>query len=69
MTRKQETIGRGTRLRFLFNDTVVSLEIGALPTFGEVAERLWELPNSAHRHPLAINLTVPSQRAPPQKRS
>jgi hypothetical protein len=50
------------RLRFVFNDTVLSLGLAADATFSDVAEALSGLSRSARPGPTAIDVTV-AQRA------
>jgi hypothetical protein len=53
---------RDGRLRFLFNDAVVSFCLAADVTFGEVAQRLSQLPRRRYGSPVAIDVTLRSGR-------
>lgn len=51
-----------TRVRFVYDDSVVSFRLGAAPTFGEVAWAMGHLALKRDAPPLAIDvrLTAPS---------
>ena len=46
------------RLRFVFDDTVLSLSLAADATFNDIAQALTALPRSPCRGPIAIDVTV-----------
>ena len=46
------------RLRFVFNDTTVSLGLAANATFEDIARKLDELPNQGYGDPVAIEVTL-----------
>jgi hypothetical protein len=55
-----------SRLRFVFNDTVVSLGVPAQITFGEIAQRFAALSDRHQDSPVAVDLTLsPSRRTAP----
>ena len=47
-----------SRLRFVFNDKVVSFSLAADTTFGEIARTLAELSNQHYGNPVAIDITL-----------
>ena len=47
-----------SRLRFVFHDAVVSMNLAADATLEEVARRLSELSSRRHRNPVAIDVTL-----------
>ena len=49
----------GNRLRFVFSDAVVALELPDGVTYGDIALTLGELSVGHDRHPVAIDLTLP----------
>lgn len=44
------------RLRFLFEDTVVSVGLAPNATFGDIALALDQVKQAHHRHPVAIDV-------------
>lgn len=50
-----------SRLRFVFNDTVVSSVLAADATFGEVARTLGKLSRKRYGNPVAIDVTLGSR--------
>ena len=51
-----------SRLRFVFRDEVVSVELADGVTYGDVALTLGGLSDRHYRHPLTIDLTLPPSR-------
>lgn len=49
---------REHRLRFIFSDTTVSLNLAANATFEDIARTLDELPNQRYGDPVAIDVTL-----------
>jgi hypothetical protein len=49
---------RDSRLRFVFSDAVVSLNLAADATFEDVAWSLRDLKAARHGHPLAIDVVL-----------
>jgi hypothetical protein len=47
-----------SRLRFVFNHSVMSLNLASDATFGEVAHTLGELSNRRYGHPVAIDVRL-----------
>jgi hypothetical protein len=47
-----------SRLRFVFNDKVVSFSLAADTTFGEIAWTLAKLSNQRYGNPVAIDVTL-----------
>ena len=47
-----------SRLRFVFNHSVMSFSLAADATFGEVAQTLGELSNRRYGHPVAIDVRL-----------
>jgi len=50
----------GDRLRFVFQDAVVSYSIFGVVTLGEVARTMGELSRRRYHDPIAVNLTLRS---------
>ncbi len=48
----------GHRLRFVFDDRIVSVTVSPDATFGEIARNLWNLPSRRYGHPVAIDVTL-----------
>ncbi len=54
-----ETTASGAgRLRFVFEDAVVSFSLAAEATFGEIAQKLAEISNRHPGDPVAIDVTL-----------
>lgn len=51
----------GDRLRFVFQDAVVSYSVFGVVTFGEVAQAMSELSRRRRRAPVAVDLTMGSR--------
>jgi len=51
----------GSRLRIVFNDTVVLFNLDAPMTLGEIARTLDQLPNERYGNPVAIDITLGSR--------
>ena len=49
---------RDTRLRFVFDDTVMSYSVAADATFGDIAAKLREVAGRRRCKPVAIDVTV-----------
>jgi hypothetical protein len=52
--------GHGSRLRFVFSDTVLSFRIAADVTLGEIAYRCGEISDRLLSEPIAVDVTVDS---------
>ena len=52
--------GHGSRLRFVFSDTVVAFRIAADVTLGEIAYRCGEISDRLLSEPIAVDVTVDS---------
>jgi len=50
------------RLRFVYDDTVVSYDLAVDATFGEIAQKLRELLYDRYSTPVAIDVTMWSRR-------
>ena len=59
MQRNEANRTCGNRLRFVFRDAVVSLELPDGVTYGDVALTLGDLSVGHVRHPVAIDFTLP----------
>lgn len=59
---------RGSRLRFIFSDTVVSVDLAADATFGEIARTLGKLSRKRYGYPVAIDVTLGSREGDPVRR-
>jgi hypothetical protein len=51
----------GSRLRFVFDDSVVSFNLAADVTFGEIARTLSDLSNRRYGNPVAIDVILGSR--------
>jgi hypothetical protein len=47
-----------SRIRFVFSDAVVSLDLAADATFEDIARKLGELKATRHGNPVAIDVTL-----------
>ena len=47
-----------SRLRFVFNDSVRSFNLGAGTTLGEIAQTYGDLSQGGHGNPLTVDVTV-----------
>ncbi len=54
----QSTQSGNSRLRFVFDDTVMSFNLAAPPTLGEIARRYDNLSLRRHGNPRAINVAM-----------
>ena len=55
---------RSSHVRFVFNEKVVSLNVAAAVTFGDVARTFDELSSERYGHPVMVDLTLGSLKAP-----
>ncbi len=53
------------RLRFVFDDAVVSLRLAADATFADIAQTFAELAPRHHGNPVAIDVTLGSHQSDP----
>jgi hypothetical protein len=58
----------GSRVRFVFNEAVVSFSRAGDVTFGEVARTLGELSSQRYGDPVAIDVTLGSRNGDPALR-
>jgi len=54
-----------SRLRFVFDDTVVSFSMSNNVTYGEIARTLGEISNPRYCSPVAIDITLGSRTQSP----
>jgi hypothetical protein len=58
MQLNQDHHANDSRVRFVFNDRVVSLNLAGSVTFGEIAQTFGELSNLRRGNPVSIDVTL-----------